>query len=292
MTEIAPVPTYHPAPSKPKLPLPPRACDTHCHVFGPRGAFPYSPNRTYTPADAPKESLFALHDLLGIERAVIVQPGIHGSDHRATADALASRPGRYRAVALLAPDVDDGEIANLDRAGFCAVRFNFMPHLGPGTPMEDVLRLAGRLAEFGWHLQIHTESSLIEALAPGLRQSPVPVVIDHMGRVDASEGLDQRPFRALMELLEDDRFWVKVSGCERASRQPPPHSDAIPFARRLVETYGDRVLWGTDWPHPNFRAEPPDDGALVDLLSEIAPTQAQRQALLVDNPQRLFRFTG
>jgi len=285
------LPTYHLSPSTPRLRLPPGACDAHCHVFGPTRVFPYAERRTYTPPhEAPKEKLFALHDMLGIEHCVVVQAGCHGHDNRAVADAIVAKGGRYRGVALLPTDVPDASLRELDAAGFRGVRFNFMRHLGAGPPLAEVIGLAARIAKLGWHLQLHMEPDLIAEFTPTLRGSPVPVVIDHMGRIDASRGLDQPPVKALFSLLEDARFWVKVSGSERCSREDPPYADATPLATRLVETFPDRVLWGTDWPHPNFRAAPPDDGQLVDLLEVIAPTEVLRQALLVDNPLRLYRF--
>lgn len=282
--------TFVDHPSRPRVKLPPGACDTHCHVFGPVARFPYAADSKFQPGEAPKERLFALHDMAGIERCVVVQSGCHGFDNSVTADAIAARPGRYLGVALLRPDVAENDIRHHAELGFRAIRFNYMHHLEPGASIEELKILAGRLAPFGWHLQIHMDASLIEDMAPALAALPVPVVIDHMGRVDASLGLNQPAFIALQKLLENDHVWVKVSGCERASRQDAPYADAVPFARKLVETYSDRVLWGTDWPHPNFRADPPDDGILFDLLAEIAPTPALLQALMVDNPMRLYQF--
>ena len=165
-----------------------------------------------------------------------------------------------------------------------------MDHLGKGAPIGDVMKFAKRLAEIGWHLQIHMAADRIAELAPALHRSPVPVVIDHMGRIDASRGLDQEPFRNLLKLMEDPNVWMKVSGSDRATRQGPPYADAVPFARKLVEEFGDRCVWGTDFPHPNLDGPIPDDGVLVDLLMQIAPKQAQLQALMVDNPQRFYRF--
>jgi len=285
-----PQPSFHPAPKKPALRLPAGACDAHVHVFGPRRRFPFAEDRTFTPADAPKEKLFALHAMLGIERCVIVQSACHGFDNAAVADALAAKGGAYRGVALLPTTVGDAELRRLDALGFCGVRFNYMKHLGKGAPIEDVIALGNRLAELGWHLQIHLDGALIAELAPRLKRAAVPVVIDHMGRVDASLGVDQPAFRQLLDLMRDDRFLVKVSCVERISRRPAPYADAIPFARALVAEFGERTLWGTDWPHPNVANGAPDDGVLVDLLLEIAPSAGQRQALLVDNPRRFYRF--
>ena len=284
-------PTFMTKPSQPKLRLPRGACDSHVHVFGPGARFPYDPGRATIPADAPKETLFALHDALGIERCVIVHTAAHGFDNATTADTLAARPGRYRGVALAPTTIADAELNALDAAGFRGVRFHYMQHLKAGAPIDDVITFGTRLAPLGWHLQIHMQADRIAELAPAVHRSPVPVVIDHMGRIDASLGLDQPNFQALLRLLEDRNVWVKVSGCDRATRQGPPYADAVPFARKLVAEAGDRVVWGLDWPHPNHQGPIPDDGALVDLIAEMAPGEAARQALLVDNPQRLYRFS-
>jgi 2-pyrone-4,6-dicarboxylate lactonase len=284
-----PIPSFSPSPSRPKLKLPAGACDAHVHVFGPSKIFPFAENRPFTPDDAPKEKLFALHAMLGIEHCVIVQSTCHGFDNAVVADAIAARNGAYCGVALLPAAIDDAELERLDALGFCGVRFNFMKHLGKGAGIEEAIALGPRLAKLGWHLQVHFEASLIGELAPWLRRSAVPVVVDHMGRVDASLGLDQPAFRQLLDLMQDPRMWVKVSGSERISRKSAPWEDATPFARKLVAEFPERTLWGSDWPHPNLAAVP-DDGALVDLLSEIAPSDAARRALLVENPKRFYRF--
>jgi 2-pyrone-4,6-dicarboxylate lactonase len=288
-TMSEPRPSFHPAPGTPKLRLPAGACDAHVHVFGPHRIFPFAEDRRFTPADAPKDKLFAMHAQMGIAHCVIVQSTCHGYDNRVVADAIAAKGGAYCGVALAPAAVSDAELARLHALGFRGVRFNFMKHLGAGTPPADAIALSRRLAKLGWHLQVHFEGTLVDELAPFLERSAVPVVIDHMGRVDASLGVDQPAFRRLLALMRDPRFRVKVSGSERISRQPSPWRDAIPFARALVAEFGDRVFWGTDWPHPNL-AFVPDDGVLVDLLSEIAPSPAQRQALLVDNPRRFYGF--
>ncbi len=283
-------PSFNPNPSTPTLKLPPGSCDTHFHVFGPQREFPFAKDRSYTPAcDAPKETLFKLHAHLGIERGVVVQSAAHGFDNSASADLIDHGKGNYLGVALVPPNVQAEELRRLDEQGFRGARFHYMSHLGAGSPIEEVLRLAEKLGDLGWHLQIHLDSKLLEQMAPALKRSPVPVVIDHMARIDASLGLDQAPFKNLLKLLEDRKFWVKVSGAERASRQGSPWTDAIPFARKLVAECPERTLWGSDWPHPNLK-EVPDDGLMVDLIGEIAPSEAQRQALLVDNPQRFYGF--
>lgn len=283
-------PSYHPAPSASSVTLPRLSCDTHCHVFGPQSRFPYPEGVAFRPADAPKERLFALHDMFGIERCVIVQSGCHGYDNSAMLEAMAARPGRYLGIALVPIDVADATLADLAAHGVRGVRFNFMPHLEVGASAQDIVAFSHRLADYGMHLQIHLAPQLIAETGAILAAAATPVVIDHMGRIDAAAGPDQEPFCALMGLMENEKFLVKVSGSERASARGVPYDDAVPFARRLVETYPDRVFWGTDWPHPNLAGGPPDDGVLVDLIARIAPDPAHLRALMVDNPQRFYRF--
>ena len=280
------VPTFDPQPSRPQLALPAGACDAHVHVFGPVARFPFAPESPLRPGDAPKETLFALHRQLGVERCVIVQSLVHGLDNSAVEDAVAAGGGRYLGVALVALEVSEVELKRLADAGFRGVRFNFMSAEQASTAGQ-VIALTRRLAPLGLHLQVQLEGRLIGDLAPLLKQSAVPVVIDHMARLDAALGVDQPGFRVLCRLLEDPRFHVKVSGADRLS--PPPYAAGAALARGLVDNFPDRCFWGTDWPHP-FHDHVPDDGVLVDLLAGIAPTAAARQALLVDNPQRFYRF--
>jgi len=281
--------SYHNNPTEPKLKLPAGACDAHFHVFGPRNKFAYAKDAPYVPeVDAPKDVLIDRHMFLGIERGVVVQSAAHGLDNSAAADLLAEQKGSYVGVALVPVNADMSLLKKLHEQGFRGARFNYLQHLGGGPAMPELMKLATKLAVLNWHLQLHVESSMIVKMTPELKLSPVPVVIDHMGRVDASRGLDQPGFRHLLKLMEDKRFWVKVSGLERASRQGSPYADAVPFARKLVAEFGDRVIWGSDWPHPNLDSIP-DDGVLVDLIAEFA-NEAQRQALLVDNPMKLYKF--
>jgi 2-pyrone-4,6-dicarboxylate lactonase len=285
----ADAPYWMASPSRPKLKMPPGACDAHVHIFGPRKRFAFAEGRSYTPSDATKEMLFSLHEFLGIEHCVIVQPNCHGYDNSVTEDAIAATGQASRGIALVPTTVSDDELKRLDAAGLRGARFHYMKHLAKGPSIDEVIAFGKRLADIGWHLKIHMEAALIADLAPSLKRSAVPVVIDHMGRVDASLGLNQPGFTSLLKLMDDKKMWVKVSGSDRITRQGPPYADAVPFARKLVADFGDRVVWGTDWPHPNH-THIPDDGLLVDILAEIAPSQAQRQALLVDNPQRLYKF--
>lgn len=238
----------------------------------------------------PKEDLYELNDRHGLQRCVVVQSTVHGFDNSATEDAVTGRRGSYRGIALVPTTVADAELKRLDAAGFRGVRFNFMAHLGNATPIDEVLALAARLEPLGWHLQVHGSPDLLTNLGPALKRSPVPVVIDHIGRVDASLGLQQPDFLALQRLMDDERFWVKVSGVDRITRQGPSYEDALPFAARLVADHGDRVVWGNDWPHPNHTEAKVDDDLLLSLVERIAPTAEARQRLLVDNPQRLYRF--
>lgn len=279
---------FHPNPSTPALRLPEGACDAHCHVFGPAARFPFAPERTYTPVDAPWERLEQLHAQLGLSRTVLVQASCHGKDNSAMLDAIARSNGTCRGVAMVGKDVSDAELARLHEGGVRALRFNFVTHLGQDADRDAVSSLCARIAPLGWHAVVHFDADRLETLAGFLRTLGLPVVIDHMGRVDAARGLDQPAYAMLLDLMQDDRFWVKVCGAERISRAGPPYDDAVPFARDLVARFSDRVLWGTDWPHPNIKKDMPDDGQLVDLLAQIAPDAAALKALLVDNPTRLY----
>src|SRR6478672_10968117 len=214
---VADPPYWMASPSKPKLKLPPGACDAHVHVFGPRKRFPFADGRYYTPSDATKEMLFALHERLGVQHCVIVQPACHGTDNSVTTDATAATGHAYKGVGLVPLTISDAELQRLDAAGLCGARFHYMTHLAKGPGINEVVVFAKRLADIGWHLQIHTEAKLIAELTPALKRSPAPVVVDHMGRVDASLGLNHPDFRALLALLDDENVWVKVSGSDRVT---------------------------------------------------------------------------
>jgi 2-pyrone-4,6-dicarboxylate lactonase len=281
---------YHPAPGKPKLPFPKGACDTHFHAVGPFDRFPLSKQASYTPDhDAPKEKLFALHKHLGVERGVVVQSAVHGFDNSVSADLIAANPKNYRGVALVPIDVKDEELKKLKKQGFLGARFHFMKHLNSGVSIEDVIGFGGRLAPLGMHLQLHLDATLLEAMVSVIARSVVPISIDHMGRVDASKGLNDPAFQNLLKVMKGKDVHMKVSGSERISRQSSPWKDAAPFSRKLVSEFPDRVLWGTDWPHPNLK-EVPDDGVLADLVAQMAPSEAERRKLLVDNPARFYGF--
>jgi 2-pyrone-4,6-dicarboxylate lactonase len=282
--------SFRAAPRKPAFRPPPGAVDAHCHVFGPGAVFPYAPERKYTPADASKEKLWALRDFLGFERNVIVQGTCHGTDNRALVDALRSSDGRARGVASVTPDVTDSELAELHDAGVRGVRFNFVKRLVDVTPPAVLLAVASRIAPLGWHVVVYFEAEDMPQLAPFIASLPTIVVVDHMGRPDVQLPLEGPAFERFVRFMrEHANVWSKVSGAERLSVSGPPgYTDFVPFARRIVETFPGRVLWGTDWPHPNMKSHMPDDGDLVDLLPRIAPTRELQRWLLVDNPMRLY----
>ena len=277
---------FHPNPSKPRFAVPPGAVDAHCHVFGPGDAFPYAPERKYTPCDAPKEKLFALRDRLGFERNVIVQATCHGNDNRALTDALAHSAGRARGVASVGRDVTQAELEALHAAGVRGTRFNFVRRLVDFTPREVLLDIAQRIAALGWHVVVYFEAQDLPELWDFFTTLPTTVVVDHMGRPDVTKPVEGPEFERFVRLLSEHRnIWSKVSCPERLSQSgPPSYDDVVPFARRLVESFADRVLWGTDWPHPNMKTHMPDDGALVDFVPRIARTPELQRKLLGGQP--------
>jgi len=281
------LPPPDPNPVKPKYTPPPRACDGHCHIFGPASRFPYAPDRRYTPQDAGRETLAALHRHLGLERAILVQASCHGTDNNAMLDALEWSKGRWRGVAMVKKDVTDLELTTLHEAGVRGVRFNFVAHLGGAPDLKNVQAVIARVTPLGWHIQLHLDAEDIETYRDFLKSLRVPFIIDHMGRVEAKHGLDQKPFRHLLELMKNDLAWIKVSGPERVSSAGKPFHDAMPFARALIAAAPDRVLWGTDFPHPNVKWMP-NDGELVDLFAATVQDDATRKKILVDNPAGLY----
>ena len=275
---------------KPTFVAPPLACDAHCHVFGPAAKFPYAPESAYWPPDSPFESLQNLHKKLGLVRAVIVHASCHGSDMRATLDAIARSKGAYRGTAIIDPSYTERRFVEMHAGGIRAVRFNFVKHLGGRPDMDFFRKTVDRVKAMGWHLILHLDAVDLVEFRNLFKKVPVPMVIDHMGRVKAADGLDQQPFKVLLEWMKHDNFWVKVCGAERVSSMGPPFTDAVPFARKLIEAAPERILWGTDWPHPNVGRHMPNDGDLVDLFPLMAPDPALQRRILVDNPARLYGF--
>jgi len=274
---------------KPAFLLPRGACDTHVHIWGPFDRFPLAKGAPYTPPERTSDDLLALHARLGVDRAVIVQTTVYKADNRAMLDGIARSNGRWRGVALIDESFDDAAFRALHEGGVRGVRFGFVKHLGGVPDLALVRRTAARIAPMGWHLVLHLDAGNIPEFLEFFGEFSLPVVVDHMGRVPVRDGLDQIPFRLLLELLKRPNWWVKVSGAERISDTGPPFTDAIPFAQRLIAAAPDRVLWGTDWPHPNVRWEP-DEADLVDLLPRFADAAALQQ-VLVDNPARLYGFS-
>jgi len=288
---------WYAGPSRPRFQLPEGAVDAHCHVFGPGSEFPFAPERKYTPCDAGKAELYALRDHLGFARNIVVQATCHGSDNRAMVDACLSSGTRARGVATVKRSVSDSELQNLHDAGVRGVRFNFVKRLVDFTPKDELMEIAARVGKLGWHVVIYFEAVDLPELWDFFTALPTAVVVDHMGRPDVAKPLDGPEFALFVKFMRDHRnVWSKVSCPERLSVSGPPalngeenpYLDVIPFARKIVEEFPDRVLWGTDWPHPNLKTHMPDDGLLVDFIPHIAVTPQLQRKLLVDNPMRLY----
>lgn len=281
----------HPDPHPPRRFTPPAdACDAHCHIFGPAHRFPFSADRTYTPPDAGLEQFQSLQARLGLSRAVFVQATCHGTDNSAMVDALVRGNGRYAGVAMLDDSFSIAQIAELHAAGVRGTRFNFVAHLGGAPDLDEFWRIVDRVASFGWHVVLHFDAHDLASYSHVLESMPTAYVIDHMARVDATKGLDQEPFQELLARIADERCWVKISGAERLTADgSPPYDDVTPFAQALIAAAPDRVLWGTDWPHPNVRSMP-DDGDLLDQLVSFAPDAELRHRILVANPETLYDF--
>ena len=281
---------FHPNPSKPNFMVPRGSVDAHCHVFGPAAHFPFSSQRKYTPCDASKEQLFELRDFLGFERSVIVQATCHGNNNDALEDALLNSNDKARGIASVGVDIDHATLRRLDQAGVRGVRFNFVKRLVDNAPKDIFKKISKMIAEYGWHIVVYVESQDLEELVPFLKALPTTIVFDHMARPDVTKGTDSKEFNLLMKLMENEKFWCKTTCPERLTKIGPEYnySDVLPFMQKLVTTFPDRVLWGTDWPHPNMKSHMPDDGKLVDIIEMFAPDITTQKKLLVDNPLRLY----
>jgi 2-pyrone-4,6-dicarboxylate lactonase len=283
-----PIVSWHSDPSRPRFTPPPGAIDAHCHVFGPQAQFPFSPQAKYLPADAGSEMLFSLRDRLGFARNVIVQASCHGTDNAATLDAIAKSEGRARGVAVVDPAVSPRDLDALHVGGMRAVRFNFLKRLVDDAPKDAFLELAGRLPR-GWHVVVYFEADILAELRSFLDAIPVPLVIDHMGRPDVKQGpdgADMRAFRALLDSRSD--IFFKATCPDRLDSTGAPWDAFAQAVAPLVADYSNRVLWGTDWPHPNMQDAIPDDGALVDMIPLIAPGLALQNKMLIGNPTALY----
>ena len=282
---------FDPQPSKPAFTPPPGAVDAHCHVFGPGDVFPFAPERKYTPCDAGRDTLYALRDFLGFSRNVVVQATCHGKDNRAMVDALVHANGRARGVADVKADIGHDDLAAMHAAGVRGVRFNYVKRLVDPKPDAYYRSIIEKIAAFGWHVVIYFEAADLAEKRDFFLSLPTTLVVDHMGRPDVTKDVDGLEFAPFLRFMENDNIWCKVTCPERLSKSgPPTYDDFVPFARTVVETYPDRVIWGTDWPHPNLNmvGHMPDDGWLVDIIPRIAPTAELQRKLLVDNPMRLY----
>jgi len=280
-----------PDPKTPRFRAPAGAIDTHTHIFGPAADYPFSPTRPYSPPDAPLAMFRDLHAKIGVTRAVIVNATVHGTDNRVVTDAIAQSKGDYRGIANVSASISDDDLRALDRAGIRGCRFAFLKRLGGVGDMTAFRRLVDRVAGIGWHVDIYLEPGTVQEFTPILQALPTTYVIDHMGTISAAKGLEDPDFKALLALQANDpKCWVKITGLERASAGGAPFADSVPFARALIDNAPDRVIWGTDWPHPNVKVMP-NDGDLVDLIPLYAPDPAIQQKLLVSNPERLFKWS-
>ena len=280
---------FHSDPKTPYFVLPSGAVDAHCHVFGPSPEFPFAPERKYTPCNAGKEDLFALRDHLGFSRNVIVQATCHGKDNSAMIDACRAGGDLTRGIASVGADITPEELAEMHDAGVRGVRFNFVKRLVDATPKEVFIAIAEKIQEFGWSIVVYFEAADLEELAPFLKQLPGIVVVDHMGRPDVTKGVDHPDFARFINLMaENENIWGKVTCPERLTATGAPYDDVVPYYQAIVNRFEDRVLWGTDWPHPNMKSHMPDDGALVDYIPRIARNSEQQYKLLVANPMQLY----
>lgn len=277
-----------PHPRAPHFRPPPGSCDTHAHVIGSPERYPFTPRRSYTPPPAPEEAYFAMHDALGIERGVLVQVSVHGTDNRLLVETLRRHPQRLRGIAVVAPDISEADLDVLDAAGVRGLRCNEL--FGGGIGLEAMETLAKRIAHRGWHLQLLIDGPRLLSASARLARLPVPFVVDHMGYIPAANGVGDPGFQELCKLLKEADCWVKISGANRISTQPVPYRDTIPLARTLVATRAERLVWGSDWPHVAIEGPIANDGTLLDLLAEWVPDEATRNRILVDNPAALYGF--
>ena len=277
-------------PTPPSFEVPENACDAHCHIFGPHDIFPYHESSSYHPPDAGKDKLRALHDFLGIKRAVIVQASCHGPDNRAMLDAIADNPKNYRGVCLASREFTEDDFAKLNQQGVKGIRYNFVKHLGGAPDIDEMLETVEKVKPLGWHLVLHVNGEDLITYCDVFVKIDMQIVIDHMGRIPIDKGIDGRAFGILCDFMAMSHWWVKICGAERISIKGPPFHDAIPYAQRLIEIAEDRILWGTDYPHPNIKTHMPNDGDLLNLVPLIAKDKKLIRKILVDNPARLYGF--
>jgi predicted TIM-barrel fold metal-dependent hydrolase len=276
-------------PHAPKIPFPAGACDCHAHIFGPQSRYPLLPKTHFVPHENPLSDYVRMLKTLGCERGVLVQPSVYGTDNTLIKEALQSRAFDLRAVAVVAEDITDREIEALHAVGFHGIRIN-TASATPGLKLAHAPKLAARIKHLGWHLQFFVNLRDMPQMAEELARVPGTIVIDHFARIATADGLDAPPYLALLELLRRDNVWAKLMGPYFISDAFPLYPDITPYARGMIAAAPDRVVWGSDWPHPSAREKIPDEGDLADMLAEWAPDAAQRKKILVDNPRRLYGF--
>ena len=291
---------YPPDPNtrKPRFSPPPNSCDTHFHVFGPPETFPFVSTHEYTPPAAPLGHYLRMIEIIGIERAVVVQPSVHGLDNSATLDAIKNSGGRFRGVARIDDQTPKSELQRLHDGGVRGVRFNLLDRPRGNVKLDVLDRCVEHIVEFGWSVDLHIDTKKLLEEEKRIRSMPIPVVIDHIARIKPAEGLQQPAFQLLIELVKLGHVWVKVSGADKICNTNVhsyfglPFVEVIPFARAVIAAAPDHVIWGTDWPHSNNFApgRTPNDGDLMDLLAAFAPDEAVRKTILVDNPATLYGF--
>lgn len=278
-----------PAPRPARFRPPPGACDCHAHIFGPEATYPFTPHRTYTPPSASLKEYFHMLDTLGLGRGVIVQPSIYGRDNRCTLDAVRQNLDRLRAVVVVDEDITEKELERMHEDGARGVRLNLL--FRSGIEVSDVRRIAEKIAPLKWHLQMLIDVTEFADIRETLGSLPVETVFDHMGHMPTSAGISHPGFRDMLSLVGDGKSWVKLSGSYRITGESQtPYTDIAPYAREIIRTNPERVLWATDWPHPYINVDMPNDGALLDMLDDWAPDGATRDRILSENPARLYGF--
>ena len=281
---------WDPSPTKPSFVVPTGAVDAHCHVFGPGDVFPFAPERKYTPCDASREQLFALRDFLGFDKNVLVQATCHGADNSALLDVLEHSEDKARGVVTVKADVTVTELERMHELGVRGVRFNYVKRLVDPKPDDYYREIIAKIAPLGWHVVLYFEPADLAEKNDFFNSLPVPLVIDHMGRPDVTKPVEGEEFELFLNFMRGNpQIWTKVSCPDRLTVSGSPlYRDVVPFAKTIVEEFPDRVLWGTDWPHPNMKKEMPDDGILVDYVPSIATTADLQEKLLVTNPTTLY----
>ncbi|MBI3915660.1 MAG: amidohydrolase family protein [Betaproteobacteria bacterium] len=280
-------------PRKPRLALPPLACDTHAHILGPAARYAYSPARVYTPPDCLLPDYRHMLDKLGVARAVLVQPSVYGTDNAVMLEAMKTDRARLRGVAVVANDIPEAELKKLDAAGVRGVRVNIVDvkDRKPGTlPLAALKALARRVQPLGWHMEFLMHADEFPELDRMFADFPVDIVLGHLGYMRTDKGINAPGFQALLRLVKSGRCWVKFTGPYRISTAALPHADVTPYAHALAASNPDRILWGSDWPHVMAKGAMPNDGDLADLLSDWIPDARLREQVLVRNPEQLYGF--